>query len=241
MSLTYYNPHERYRKRFTDRMAGFLVVIGVLGLSVALGFFMGKENAVHENLVLRESLVTLEKQRDEVQNALTQMRANEQTASIRLEQLQAEMQKKIPEGPVEDLLALVRKQVEEGRDPERLAFLIRSDRPPRNCIEPETLRFVVSTPTYQGPDSFITVADGAITIKASGASAHNEKGRAEAWYDPSQNIVLEFIKPGGEKEVKKGGMPLQHSIVFDGREYRFAVAEGARSFAKVTFDSCDYP
>ena len=40
---------------------------------------------------------------------------------------------------------------------------------------------------------------------------------------------------------KAGIMPLHHSVVSGNREYRFTIEEGARSFAKVTFDSCDYP
>ncbi|MCB1562164.1 MAG: hypothetical protein KDJ75_01180 [Alphaproteobacteria bacterium] len=241
MSLAYYNPQERYRKRAAERIAGFAVVFCVLGLSVGLGFWFGKENAAQENSAMHHKVTDLEERLEQANSALTELRAREKTATARLERLQRTMQETVPEGPVEDLLALVRKQLEEGRDPERLAFLIRSARPPRNCVEPQTVRFVVSTPAYKGPDSAVTVADGTLTIKASGASARNEKGQAEAWYDPSKEVTLEFLRAGGEKDTKKGGMPLQHSMVVDGREYRFTVSEGARSFAKVTFDSCDYP
>jgi hypothetical protein len=36
-------------------------------------------------------------------------------------------------------------------------------------------------------------------------------------------------------------MPLQHSMVVQNREYRFTIDAGAKSFARITFDSCDYP
>lgn len=241
MSLSYYNPHDRYRKRFAERMAGVVVFIVVIGVSVGAGFWLGKESMLQENRALHESVKILEGTRESQQNLVTELRADVQTAEARLKQLRDEIQSQMPDGPVGELLRLVRKQVEEGSDPERLSFLIRSGRPPRNCSEPETRRFVVSTPTYKGPDSTVSIAEGRVVIKASGVSARNDKGQAEAWYDPSRAISLDFLKPDGQKDTKKGVMPIHHGIVIDEREYRFTIEEGARSFAKVTFDSCDYP
>lgn len=142
---------------------------------------------------------------------------------------------------MEELIELMHKQLDEGMDPKRLAFFIRSARPPHNCSEPETEHFVIATPAYVGPESSVRVADGAIVIKGAGASAKNAEGAAEVWYDPSKAIAVEFVLFGGKTEQRKGVMPLYHSVVAGGREYRFTIEEGARSFAKVTYDSCDYP
>lgn len=241
MSINHYNPHDRYRKRAADRFGGFLVAVFIVLCIFGIGYWVGQERSGHSVGALKARIKSAETRVSEVEAELIEARSQAGTATMRFEQLEQSYQEQIPEGPVEDLLALLRKQIEEGRDPERLAFLIRSARPPRNCSEIETRRFVVSTPANQGPDSQISVADGAIVIQASGVSARNDQGRPEAWFDPTKNIALTFITLGGQKDVKKGVFPLHHSVVVADREYRFTVSDGARSFAKVTFDSCDYP
>ena len=175
-----------------------------------------------------------------MQDNLTEIRAEAQTANTRYEQVKKEYQELIPEGPMQDLTALLREQLEKGMDPQRMSFFIRSARPPTGCTDPEVKRFVVSTPAYKGPASVVSVADGQVKVYGSGVSARNSKGQPEAWYDPAQPVKVEFKNPSG-LDRKKGVLPIQHSVVAGNREYRFTIEEGARSFAKVVFDSCAYP
>jgi hypothetical protein len=241
MSLNYYNPKDRYRQRHLQRMSGFLVVFGVMLCAGIVGYYFGKERANQDAIFLRKQVAGYTDERNAMQDMITELRTEARTATMRFEELEKTYKTAVPEGPTGDLLALVNKQLAEGMDPQRLAFLIRSARPPRNCTDPETQRFIVSTPLYTGTESKANIAQGGIYIKASGLSAKNEKGDKEAWYDASKAVNLEFITKDGRTEKKAGVMPLSHSIVLGGREYRFTVSEGARSFAKVTFDSCDYP
>lgn len=241
MRITSYNPQDRYRRRAADRMAGIITVIVLVLLSFGSGFWIGKKNAGYQERVLAKKVDQLESENTELQDSMTELRAEAQTANARFEQLQAVYQETVPEGAMRDLVMLLKRQVDEGRDPERLSFLIRSARPPRNCSEPQTRRFVVSTPTYKGPDSKVAIAEGALVITGTGSSATNAQGKPEAWYDPSKQVAIEFTNLGGRKEAKTGVMPIHHSIVIADREYRMTVTDGARSFAKVTYDSCDYP
>jgi hypothetical protein len=241
MLISSYNPQDRYRRKAADRMAGVFTVILLVVLSFATGFWLGKKNAGYQERVLGEQVASLNSTQTEMQDTITQLRAETQTAIARHDQLQTLYNETVPEGPMQDLVTLLKRQVDEGRDPERLSFLIRSARPPRNCSVPQTRRFIVSTPTYKGPASKVSVADGALVIKGRGASAKNIKGQPEAWYDPSKKVNLDFVTLGGVKEAKGGVMPIHHSVVIADREYRLTVTDGARSFAKVTFDSCDYP
>jgi hypothetical protein len=214
----------------------------VMCCSVLVGYYFGKERALQESVFLKEREKTLTQENSALQDSITQLRTEARTATLRFEELQKTYQDKVPAGGAADnLMTLINKQLEEGADPERLSFLIRSGRPPRNCTDPETQRFIVSNPAYTGTESNANIGQGAILIKAYGTSARNDKGENEAWYDPSKSISLEFALKDGRTDKKKGVMPLTHSIVLEGREYRFTVTEGARSFAKVTFDSCDYP
>ena len=241
MRVSSYNPQSRYRRRNSERMSAFLVVLITLGIAFGLGFWMGGQNAGRQERVLKTEVEDLLNQRETLQDEVTEARAQAQTAQKRYEQLQATYEETLPEGPLRDLLVLLRQQIKEGRSPERLEFLIRSARPPRNCTEPETKRFILSTPAYDGPESRVSLASGALTIKGSGQSAVNAKGLPEAWFDPSKTVKIQFLAKEGESRTKSGVLPVRHSMVLQGREYRITVAEGARSFAKVTFDSCDYP
>ena len=240
MMLNSYNPSTRYRDRAMHRVTNAVSMIIVIALSASVGFWMGKQFGAEKTISLKDQVEELTAERNLLQNNVTELRAEAQTANTRYEQIKAEYNAVLPEGPMQDLTKLVREQINQGMAPERLAFVIKSARPPTDCTDPETKRFVVSTPNYSGPDSSASVADGAIMIKAKGASASSKDGKAEAWYDPAQDVEVTFSSPAGN-EVKKGAFPIRHSVVAANREYRFTIEEGAKSFAKVVFDSCAYP
>lgn len=239
-----YNPYERYRARSVNRLTRILVFIALVCASGAAGFWFGRQAAAGSVLTMRQEIEDLRQQRTTLQTDVTRLSAEAQTADLRYQQLQERMKQEVPDGPLRQLTDLIRQQIAEGIDPERLAHVIRSGQPPRNCTDPETKRFMVSTPAYEGSESATSLAEGAIRISGSGTSSLNAKGEPEAWYDPTHPVKIVFtVDRDGQKETteKKGPLPLRHTIVYNDREYRFTVAEGARSFAKVTFDSCDYP
>lgn len=240
MSLSHYNPHTRYRDRAVQRFHKAMVYCLFVIIFVVIGFWIGRQYGAERLISLEEQVDTLTEQNNLLQDTVTEIRAEAQTANTRYEQIKAEYNAAIPEGPMQDIISLVHEQINGGMDPERLKFVIRSTRPPTGCTEPDTKRFVVSTPAYKGKDSAVSVADGTIAITGSGVSARNSKGQPEAWYDPAQSVTVKFTG-GGVTETKKGTLPLRHSMIAGGREYRFTIEEGSRSFAKVIYDSCAYP
>ena len=242
MAIYSYDPHTRYKKRFIHRLMSGLLFLGLIAVCVACGFWLGRLQSEQRIKLAQDQLALLTSQKEGLEEMLLQVRTEAQTAMMRYQQLQGQVEEQIPEGgPMEALVGLLRQQLDEGMDPQKLTFAIRSAQPPRNCSEPETLRFVIKTPVYTGPDSFVQVADGGLTIRGEGASARNDKGESEAWYDSSKAVSIRFQNADGQTETKTGVMPLHHSVVIGAREYRLTIEEGSRSFAKVTFDSCDYP
>lgn len=237
------DPQDRYRQRATQRLVSVVCFIGMMVFSGITGFWIGGINSDRVEETLRRENEGLRQQIGDMQEVANQIRAEAQTANMRFDQLQKTYQEAVPEGPMQDLVTLIREQLAEGMDPKRLEFALRSARPPRNCTDPETKRFVISTPAYKGADSEISLADGAIKITATGTSAKNDKGNTEAWYDPTKAVNLVFTTSGGKVEKKSGVFPLEQTVVLEEqkKQYRFTVSEGARSFARVTFDSCDYP
>ncbi len=241
MGISNYDPYARYRNRASQRFMRFLSFVAIAVVFSATGFVIGRQTAMENAVATKSQLESMTQQRNALQDGMTKLRAESQTASLRFQQLQDQLNKEIPDGPMRELVNLVRKQIADGIDPLRLGYLIRSARPPANCTDPETKRFVVTTPAYKGQDSNISLADGGVVITGSGVSARNPKGEPEAWFDPAQPVTLEFAPRGADKQVKKGVLPLSHSVVLGDREYRLTFSEGSRSFIKATYDSCSYP
>jgi cell division protein FtsB len=242
MSFGRYNLRSRYRQRDRERNQGILMGVMIF-LAVASSFFwMGRQHASVQISSLQKDIAKERQQSSLLQDELTKLRAETQTATSRYDQLQQQIAKDLPEGgPIRDLIDLIRQQLGDGMSAERLAFVLRSARPPRNCTEPEAKRFIVRTPAYSGSDSSVSFGEGAVVISGAGQSAVNPAGGAEAWFDSFQPVTVTFKTADGRTEQKIGTLPIEYSLVSAGREYRFTLSEGEKSFIKVTFDSCDYP
>jgi hypothetical protein len=240
MSLYSYNPTSRYRDRQRQKMTSAMMTGIVILFFAAVGFWFGRQFGAGNVISLEEQVKTLSEQNSLLQDSVTEIRAEAQVANSRYEQIKQEYNAAIPEGPMQDLIKIVREQLDQGMDPQRLSFFIKSARPPTGCTEPETKRFVVTTPAYTGKDSSVSVADGAVVISATGVSTRNAKGQPEAWFDPAQKVKVQFVHEG-KTETKDSNLPIRHSLIAGNREYRFTIEEGSRSFVKVVFDSCAYP
>ena len=57
----------------------------------------------------------------------------------------------------------------------------------------------------------------------------------------TKSVAIAFKTKSGLVETKEGNLPIYHSLVVGDKEYRFSIEEGVQSFAKITFDHCDYP
>ncbi len=237
-----YNPYSRYRQRSKQRFYSFIFLMLTLFFAVMVGYWFGGQGYSAQIKSQKRQITDLELDNESLRTELTGALTVKQEADMRYESLQKEMEALVPsKGPLRELLDLLKVRLEEGASPERLSFVIRSARPPRNCTDPDTKRFIVATPTYKGPDSVISLDDGIVVITAKGESARNSGGQPEAWFDQGQPITVSFKKFGGEVETKTGVLPMTTSMVINDREYRFSLSAGAKSFMKVTYDSCDYP
>ncbi len=240
MRFSSYNPNDRYRQRSAKRTTSTIAFLFLFLTIFGAGYWVGGMRAQQNAYILREEKRILKEENDQAQSNIIELRAKAQTAGVRLEQLRASYEEILPEGPMRDLLALLRKQIEQGVDIKRLESVILSARPPQNCSDPESKRFVVATPAYQGPGSKASI-DGGITIYGEGISSKNSGGNQEAWFDPGQPVKITFKATGRAPEIKEGLLPIHHSMVIKNKEYRFTVTSGAKSFVKITYDHCDYP
>ena len=203
------------------------------------GFYLGRLQSEQTVRILGEQRKKAESQIEAMQTELTKLRAEAQTANIKLLQAHKSFNEALPEGPMQDLTLLLKEQIEGGVDPKRLETVLRSVRPPQNCSEPQTKRFVVMTPAYKGPESKMTTSEKEITLSGSGESAKNSKGKSEAWFDPSKEISISFMMPGGDKQEVSGTLPLYHSVITAGSEYRFSITAGRTSFVDASVQKCE--
>lgn len=242
MTFGSYNPRRRYIERDRKRANAVLVSLSIVALVAALSFWLGRQHAAFQINSLKKETEEARTQSTKLQDEVTKLRAEAQTANSRFDQLQQQYQKELPDsGPIRSLIELVTKQISDGMSAERLEFVIRSARPPRNCSDPASKRFMVKTPAYTGPDSAAAFGEGAVTISGIGASTRNQKGEPQAWFDASQPVTVTFKSADGQPETKTSQLPIQYSMIAKGREYRFTLSEGEKSFIKVSYDSCDYP
>lgn len=237
----YYDPGDRYRKRAVKKLTGRLLTLFFLFLTFGFAFWLGGLSAQKNIFQLQQEKRAFEQQLHEMQSEMTRIRAEAQTSNIRLEQMRTSFDEALPEGPMQKLVALLRKQLDNGIDEKRLESVIIAARPPQNCSRPENRNFVIMTPKYDGPKSELSIDSGAVIVTGAGESAVNDRNQQQSWFDPGKAVEVTFTTADGKTDVKKGVLPLQHVMIAKGREYRFSVASGAQSFAQVTFDSCDYP
>jgi hypothetical protein len=231
----------RYRRRAAEGRRRAMLFVFVVGSLCGLSYWWGGENVRTSEVAYKQQAMKLQEERSGLDQTITDLRSEVQSTQVRYQQLEAKYEQEVPTGAFKQLADIVKKQLAAGIKPERLSFVIESARPPKNCSEPVSKRFVMQTPVYSGPHGNVAFGNGTITVTGQGEPAVSQSGSAEAWYDPGKPVSITFIQIGGKETVKKGLLPIQHSMVIGNKEYRFTVAAGERSFISVTSDSCDSP
>lgn len=236
-----YDAGGRYKRRSSERRQAFFVGAFVLTVVIAISYWLGGESVRSSEVAYKQQAIKLQEERAGLEDSITSLRSEVQSTNVRFQQLEARYMEEVPQGAFKELTDLVKKRLDAGIKPERLAFLINAARPPKNCSEATVKRFVVKTPVYNGPHGAVSFGNGVVTVTAEGAAAVSPTGQGEAWYDPGKPVKVVFGEIGGKQTVKEALLPIQHSLVVGAKEYRFTVAAGERSFISVTADSCDYP
>lgn len=235
-----YNPNNRYRNRSKDRFKRFVKGVITICLLIGVGIFIGREYNQGEANVFRSRVKVMEEERETLQEDIVTLRAAAQTASMRYDALKSSYDAINPDGPMGDLLTLVKDKVAQGMDVDYLRYTIETAGAPRKCSEPQTKRFVPSTPNFKGADNTVSIDDAKIMVSGEGQSAFNDNGEPEAWFDPSKKVAMTFKATEMPAQTKSKIVPFSHSMIIDNKEYRFTIEAGAKSFLKVSYDVCDY-
>ncbi|SOD89980.1 hypothetical protein [Caenispirillum bisanense] len=222
-------------KKFWMGLVKFGVFLGVVGATAYYAYEAGTQLSAQEITELKAEIGRLSQTEQAQQQRIGELEAGLTSA----EQVAADYRTRYEEVAPEEVRAVleqVRVKMEQGLSPERLAFVVGQAQPPRNCTAVENRRFLAKTENYDGANTWVRFND-MITVTATGRAANN--GR-EQWYDPAQPVTVVFSPLGDREEEVTGQLPIEHSMIFKGKEYRFTAAPGARGFVEVTADWCDY-
>ncbi len=242
MSLGEYS--RRKRRSANWRLVQGLLLILLMVFGVAYAYQVGVAAREANTETLEADLQRYQERylelRDELALALQRQRDVEAT----LTELRQRYESDVPQGVLAELLGQIEQQLGQGVGADRIAFLIEAAGAPAACAgEPVTKRFVVRTPLSQANQAPVSAVrfDERIVVTGRGASAINASGLPEAWFDPAEPVRMEFRAPSGELATVEGTLPLYHSMIADGREYRFALIPGERAFVEVTAQACALP
>ncbi|HEY1095801.1 MAG TPA: hypothetical protein VGF14_01015 [Alphaproteobacteria bacterium] len=240
MSFILRSHHDRYRQRNRESLIRTTTTICLVAIALSCGYLFGKQRSAVAHGQAELAMQDMQKRIRDNENTMINLRSRNETLNIELSQLKGQYKTQVPTGDLQTLVQLLQEQTDKGMSVERLSQLIKAARPPQNCSTPQSKRFILSTPAYEGPESKITFAEGAVAVSGNGEASINSKGSKEAWFDAGKKVKITFTQPGGIQEIKEGILPLHHTIIRNDKEYRFSISEGPRSFVVVTSDNCDY-
>lgn len=243
MSFGLHESRRVARRRRRWRLFKWIFALAVLGGLGVMGFESGKTLSRRELSQAHGQIKQLTHSVAELQRDNAQLKIAAETARLQSEELKRRYGKEVPKGQVKDLMALINEQIAKGAAVARLHFLISAASETEKCDgKPVTKRILVATTLYHGANSIVTLAKGALTVTAEGTPAQDAQGRTQAWFDPSRSVTLTFEHLGGQKSQISGMLPLHHSVVVNGSEYRISIVpENHRGFVDITAERCKFP
>lgn len=228
--------HGQHSWHIWFKLFKFTLLLAVIGATGFYAYQVGQRLAQEEIATARteiERLSAVESgQRDEV----ARLQGELADTRKRADEFQAKYEQVALSDEMKDLMAALKAKMDSGLDAKRLAFVIGAAERPRRCGGEDSKRFMVKTPKYAGNSTWVRFAD-LITVTAEGVGADNG---ADQSFDPEKPVTVHFTAIGGKDSQATGKLPLQHSMVVKGGEFRFTVAPGAKGFVEITGDRCEY-
>ncbi|MGE5478354.1 MAG: hypothetical protein ACM3Q1_16995 [Bacteroidales bacterium] len=214
----------------------FTTLLAALGATGFYGFQTGQRLAAGEIAAAQGEIQRLSVAESDARDTAARLQTELDEQKKRADDLAARYAEVAPSEDIKELTATLRAKLDSGLDAKRLAFVIANAERPKRCGGEATKRFMVKTAKFDGASTWVRFAD-LITVSAEGAGSGDGNEQA---FDPDKPVTVHFTAIGGKDSAVSGKLPLQHSMVVKGGEYRFTIAPGAKGFVEVTGDRCDY-
>lgn len=220
------------QKRRTKRIWGLSKFLFVCGICTGIGYY-----AYEIGISVAQEEVLLWKSRHDTQaaeNDQLKIELGKDKATVdQLSQL-------LPNDEIRELIGVVTEKANSGVDITRMQTIINGMTNDAVCSsEADTKRFVILTPVSLEQSSTASFYRGLITLAGRGSPTLNENGSPEAWFDTTKEITISFMLPGGDQQEVTGALPLYHSVITGGSEYRFSITAGRTSFVDASVQQCD--
>jgi hypothetical protein len=220
------------KKRRNRKILGLIKFILASGLCGGVGYY-----AYEIGISITQEEVLLWKSRHEAQvaeNDQLKIELGKDKATVdQLSQL-------LPNEEIRELMGVVTEKANSGVEISRMQTIISGITNDAQCSrETDTKRFIVLTPISTEQSSTASFYRGLITLAGRGSSTLNENGSPEAWFDTTKEITVSFMLSGGGEQDVTGTLPLYHSVITGGSEYRFSITAGRTSFVDASVLQCD--
>lgn len=231
MSLGLVHRKEKQKRR-NKRIWTFFKFVFVIAICGGIGYYaheIGISVAQEEVLLWKTRYETEMAENEELKVELGQDKA----ALDQLNQL-------LPNEEMKSLIATATQKANSGVEISRMETIINGVTKDASCsAEIDTKRFIVLTPISPQSVSTASYCRGLITVAGTGSATVNENGSPEAWFDPTEEVTINFMLAGGEQQEVSGTLPLYHSLITGGAEYRFSMTTGRTSFVDASVQKCD--
>lgn len=237
---------ERRRRDTANRRAAvlkwLLLIGGLLGLGW-LAYAAGSELARNDVRKLQEQLGILQGDFTKRTDEVAALRSERDDVLQRLQDLQGRYDQDVPTGEAKEIFGLMRKELDAGVAADRLRFLISTSSEAVRCDgNAEQKRFIVQTGLTRGVNDWVAFAGNTVIIRAKGEPTLSDSGLKQAWFDETKPVSILFEKIDGGESETKGVLPISHSVIRGGHEYRFIFTKSqARGFLQVTAERCRLP
>ena len=241
MTLGLYDPDRRYRRRLRGFVLRMIFVFALIVAAAAFAYRFAIQQSEGREADLSRRIDTLEQRNAELERQAVRLEAAVRASEMQREELEIRFERERLTGNRRELADLVAQRLEDGVDPDRLAFFINAADAPRDCTDPVTRAFFLATPAWSGANTSTNFADQRITVTGIGENARRTDGSLLGQFDPAEPITMTFTVIGGERSEVSGLLPLHTSIVLGSEEYRFSMTEGPTGMVEVTADRCAFP
>lgn len=242
MSLGLREERRRRNRRFRWTLAKWALALCLIGVAGVSAYESGSRLAEREVDRLEQEIASLDETVADLRRQNAEWQRNAETQRAEAAAWRERYDRDVPAGEIKELFDQVRAKLDAGVDPARLAFVIGAASNKRDCDEePQSKRFILRTPLYEGTQHTVSFGDGEITVTGEGVSARDSAGNPEAWFDPAEPVTVRLVHIGGETQEVSGILPLNPSLVVGDTEYRFTIVTGGRGFVEVAMVRCSYP
>jgi len=212
----------------------FALFVGIIGAAGFYGYQVGQQLVMEQVVEARAEIERLTTSEAAAREQAAKLETELADTRKRADEYQAKYAQVAPTEEMRELTAQLKAKLDTGLEAKRLAFVIANAQRPTRCGGEATKRFMVKTAKFDGASTWVRFAD-LITVSAEGTGAGGEQA-----FDAYKPVTVHFTAIGGKDSQVTGKLPLQHSMVLKGGEYRFTIAPGAKGFVEVTGDRCEY-